>query len=103
MFIVVGIILFSVFIVLLYKHYILKKKIYEVRSKMQQDGIIAQNANLKSLYHLSLYFWFIPLYEFKKLGNEEHNDLLKKCNRLNYIMIGLFFAIPISISLLSGI
>ena len=103
MFIVVGIILFCIFLYLMYRHYQLKKKIYEVRCQMQQDGLIPENSNLKLIYHMSLYFWFIPVNDFKKLGNKEHNDLLKNCNQLNYIMIALFFAIPISMSLLSGI
>ena len=103
MFVVAGLILFCVVIDLMFKHYAYKKKIYEVRCQMQQAGLIPNSVNLKMLFYTSLYFWFFPMCRFKSLSNEEHNNLLKKCNRLNYVMIGLFFAIPISMSLLSGI
>ena len=90
----VGVILWLiVFLFFIFKHYRLKKEIYKVRCQMQQDDLIPKDINLKKLFYYSLYFWFIPVKGFENLSNEEHDCLVKKCNRLTYVMIGLFFIV----------
>lgn len=57
---------------------------------MQEEKEIPKIKNISLITLWSLIFWFVPVSKFKKIGNVNHNQLLKEINLyLFWLLIGM--------------
>jgi len=63
-----------------------KIKLYRIRYKMQEEGLII-NKNITWITFLSLLFWFFPITKYNDLGDIEHNEQVKSINKSMLMML----------------